>query len=265
MINRRVTRSILNTTETTDKTNSPTSNTLSFVFLTTDAFYVGFQGPFAARYFKMGTVNTNSATLTVKYWNGSTWANVEDLVDQTYGFTQSGFIHWQNVGDWVASEQTPVTDKELFWIKITTSANLSAGTTLQAVLNLFCDDALVTAYYPEIISDTRYLPSGKTDFLEQYIAAKDLVVLRLKQRQLIGDESHIIDINAVSIAAIHAFAKVLLSPIATNDETKERLNQASRDFEDEVSRLSLGVDQNKDGLVSEAEEQDFGSTFMVRR
>lgn len=265
MINRRVTRTVFSSAETTDKTNTISASTLSLPMTTGQYFYVGFQGPFASRYFQLGTANTNPATLTVQFWNGSAWTSVDDLVDQTSGFTQSGFIHWENDGNWEKTTVAPISDVEMYWVRISTSANFSAGTTVQSVINLFCDDEMVRSYYPELITDTRYLPSGRTNFIEQYLAAKDLVVLRLKQRRLIDDESQIIDANEVGIAAVHAAAKIILAPIATSDEMRTRLQDASDEFDSEVAELAKAIDANKDGIVDFAERADFGEAVIVRR
>lgn len=265
MINRRVTRTIYGGVETTDKTGSINSSTLAFPLTTAQFFYVGFYGKFSARYFHLGVANTNPATLSIDYWDGSAWFPVEDKIDQTNGLTQSGFIHWNNLDDWKASAQSPIADVDLYWIRISTSANLSAGTTLQAVVNLYCDNEMVRAYYPELISDTRYLPTNRTDFLEQYQAAKDLVVLRARQRKLIQDESQIIDLNDVAAASVHAAAKIILQPIATSDEMRQRLKDASDEFDNEIGQLSLSVDQNADGVVDDSERADIGETWVMRR
>lgn len=265
MINRRVVRTILNATETTAKTNSPSASTLSFVFLTTDSFYIGFEGKFSARHFKMATVNTNPSTVTIEYWNGSAWTAVKDVVDQTVGFTQSGFIHWENYDNWKTHKLAPISEVDLYWVRLKVTANLSAGTALQSVLNIFCDDDLLRAYYPELVADTRYLPPDRTDFIEQYLAAKDLVVLRLKQRQLITDESQVIDVNGIEVAAVHAAAVLIMRPIATSDETRQRVADAQKAFDDESGQLTLRVDQNSDGKVDEAEKQDVRTMNWTRR
>jgi hypothetical protein len=267
ILNRRKTRTILNTTETTEQTASINTAALSFVLLTTDSFYIGFFGKFASRYFSFTIPNTNAATLSVEFWDGTAWAPVLDIVDQTNGFTQSGFVSWINEETWKKSEQAPITsasgtDSELYWIRIKTDTNFSAGTELQSVLNLFSDDELVRPLYPEIITDSRFLPPGRTDFLEQHQQAKARVIRRLNQKGILKDESQIIDINQVSEAAVHAFADIVLSPIATSDNLIEILNRAKANFESELTRVNLGVDLNKDGIVTENEQRvDSGRLF----
>lgn len=165
VIHRNITRTILDSTETTLETKTPATDALDFVIGAANNFYIGFKKPFTTRYFHWATANTNSISVSVETWDGSQWQGVEDLVDQTIGFTRDGFLSWQNraSGAWKPSTQAPVSDKELYWARVTVSGDLSAGTSLQSVLNLFCDEDAVRAYYPYLITDERYLPEGRTD------------------------------------------------------------------------------------------------------
>jgi len=270
MINRRVTRVVLNTTEVTDALVKPNSTPLTTALLTTDFLYVGFHGRFASRYFQVGTVNAVVSTLTAQFWDGTNWVAVDDLVDQTSlggaVFAQSGFISWQNKDNWVQRSITGIdTDIELYWIRFSVSVNLTGTTSLRSVLNIFSDDAMLTVYAPELISDANYLPSGKTNFLDQHVAAKDYVVLRLKTRKAIDDESQVIDINNVSMAAVYACAWLILAPIATSDASKELRDTMKAAFEEEVSKVTFAVDQNGDGQVDESEREQVTSFFIERR
>lgn len=263
LIRRNVTRAIYNTTEVTREIDTPDATTLSFVMTTSDALYVGFKKPFASRYFHFATLNTNSRTLTVQYWDGTTWVAVEDVVDQTLGFTANGFLSWQNPGGWKPVAQTPIVDVELYWIKITVSGSLSAGTSLQAVLNLFCDDSLVKAYYPDLISDDRWLPEGYTNFLLQYVAAKDLVVKRLKADGIITDESMVLDVNEVALAAVHAAAHIIMFPIARGEDDRQAAADAERKMNQELNKVKFDFDTNNSGVI-ETIEQDQGNVFKAR-
>lgn len=263
LIRRNITRCIKNATEVTNATDTPSSVTTTFVQQTTDAFYIGYRKPFASRHFQLGTVNSQAATLALTYWNGSAWVAVEDLVDQTIGFTQSGFIAWQNPGNWAPYALTPITDVELYWIRIKTSANLSAGTTLASVLNLFCDDMGLQTYYPELLSDVRWLPSGAANFLAQYVAAKDMVVTRLKQDDIINDESQILDVNEVALAAVHAAAWCIINPIARSEEDREMSKTCFADFTRELNRVKFDFDLDDSGKITEA-EQGNGNVYSAR-
>jgi len=274
MINRSFTRTILGGVETTDKTKSVSSTSLTFELTTSDYFYLGFKQPFTTRYFDFSVPNATACTLTAQYLNAQgQWVSVEDLVDETFGFTQSGFISWLNFGLWdkktqapivaVATENSTQLDLEYYWVRFKTSANLSSGTTLQSVTNIFCNDVLFGTYYPDLLSDTRYLPNGRHNFMDQYVAAKDHVVRRMRQMGKITDEGDLIDITDVAVAACHATAYIILNPIARDEESRALANAARNACEAELSRGTQSVDSNKDGRVEETEKFS-GTSFLSR-
>lgn len=271
MLNRRVTRVVLDTTEVTDLLAHANGADYVPVFTTAKALYVGFHGKFASRYFQVGSVpNAATSALTVEYWDGAAWSAVDDLLDQTSvggkTFARSGFISWVNKENWAASSLPNIDDDvELYWVKITVSADLDAGLALSSILNLFCDDALLRAYFPELLTDTNYLPTGKSNFLDQYIEAKNLVVLRLKQRKIINQESQVIDINDVSVAATYGAAMIILQAIATSEDTEKLLAIARKGFDYELNEVDIAVDQNEDGVIDDSERQQFESILVVRR
>ena len=270
MINRRVTRVLQNATEITGFLTQPNSANKVVALTTSDFLYLGFYGRFASRYFQVGVANAVVSALTVEQWNGAAWVAVDDLVDQTSvgGATlaQSGFISWVNKETWKESTQTGVdADVSLYWVRIKVSANLTGTTALKSILNVYSDDQLLAAYFPELVSDANYLPSGKTNFLDQHVAAKDLVVLRLKQRKMIDDESQIIDPNDVAIASVYAAAKLILQPIATSEDSKTLLVMAAGGFDAEIGKVSFSVDQDGDGIVSELETVQSFSVEVTRR
>ena len=269
MLNRRITRVLLNATEITSGVSAP-GGSETIAMTDSDFLYVGFYGKFASRHFEVATANDQTSVLSCEYWDGTAWQAVDDLIDQTASagktLAQSGFVSWTNKSDWQAKNQTGTdADLELFWVRFSVSATLAVTTALGSVLNLFSDDTLLSIYYPELVSDAAYLPSGKTDFLDQHIAAKDLVVLRLKQRKIIDQESQIIDINDVAIASVHAAALTILRPIATSPDTQNLFEKAQTSFNDEISKVSFAVDTDKSGIISEAERGQVLSVGVYRR
>lgn len=262
-INRNVTRVVLDSTDITLYTSAPGADAYAFVVSGANAIYIGFHGKFATRHFKFSTLNTNAITLALTYWNGTEWAAAQGVIDQTLGFRRNGFISWLNQTDWTKKELDGVSDEELFWIKIVPSGATSAGTELQFVGNIYCDDSLLRAYYPALINDTRYLPTGRTDFLEQYIAAKDLVVTRLLQDNAIEDESQIIDINKVALAATHATAFIILDPIDQSEEGRARADSAFKAYNRELNKISIDADTDRSGTVDELEKNK-GNEFKAR-
>ena len=265
-VNRNVTRTIKNSTETTSQTQSVSATTLAFNLTTSEKFYIGFKQPFSTRYFQFGTANASAVTVTLKYWDGATYSTVEDLIDQTAGFTQSGFVSWKNQTDWEKKAQTGISDEELYWIEVTVGTNLDAGCTLQGLVNIFNDSNMLREYYPELVSDTSYLPPSRNDFMEQFVAAKNLVVTRLKKDGIIEDESQIIDINEVAIASVHASAYIILNALATLDGSevaKERAAMALESMNQELNEVKLDLDLDNTGIIEE-DEEEVGNIVLTR-
>lgn len=268
VIHRNITRAVLNSTEITKFTSVINDTQVAASLQTTDALYIGYQKKFTTRFFNFHTVNSVSSVLTVQYWTGTAWADVDDLIDQTSiggaTFGQNGFISWTNKPDWQLKNITGTdADLELYWVKLTVSVNLHANTNVHCIINVFSDDTLLRAYYPELITDTRYLPDDRTNFLEQHFAAKELVVLKLKQMNAIKDENQIIDINEVCIAAVHACAFIILNAIAVDEGSRLRAQKVFDSFVLELSETTLSLDFDDSG-VTEVDEEKLGSIFMAR-
>ena len=264
-INRNVTRTIKNSSESTYETQSIASSALAFNLTTSDKFYIGFNEPFTTRYLYFSVPNDASHTVTIKYWDGTQYSAVSDLVDQTSGLTQSGFISWKNSTDWKKHAQSGITE-ELYWIEMTVGDSLDADCALQSVLNLFCDQTMLRAYYPELVSDASYLPPSRTDFTEQLLAAKDMVVQRLKKDKIIEDESEVIDINEVAISAVHATAYIILLPLSTlagDDTAKERTKAALDSMNYELNEVKLDLDIDNSGVI-EDDEKEIGNVVYTR-
>lgn len=120
-------------------------------------------------------------------------------------------------------------------------------------------------WYPEFISDTRYLSPGRTTFHEQYQAGKNLVVQELIRLDKIKDEHQIIDISEVEMAAVHATAYCILNGIPKPSEAVvERKDAIWKDFQFWVNRSRFSLDVDEDGIVDETEER-ISTQFFARR
>lgn len=268
IVNRNVIRTVKNAAETTELTNDWNANPLAFNLLTTDFFYIGWRGRFTTRHFNLATANATTSVVTVEFWNGTEWEAVDDLIDGTNGFKQSGFISWElEAGkNWQKRNISPIdADKELYWVRLSVGTDLDAGTQLQSVLNLFTDDEFVRIYYPEFIANSAaWLPPGRTDFMDTHVGAKNLIITRLKQMKLIQDETEVIDVNQVAIAAAHAFAHVLLAPIAVSEDNQGLRDQAKEGLSFELSRTNIHVDSDEDGRIDEQEKRNTHGTLTRR-
>lgn len=253
-------------TEISQYTRDVDSAVVPIPLETTGFLYLGYHEPFTTRYFAMGTANAQTGDLTVEFYkNSTTWEAVEDLVDLTAHFTQSGFLSWQNPGTWQNHKMSPISDVELYWLRISVGANLDAGTTLKAIVNMFCDENDVNDLYPHLIQDSNWLPSGVTSRLPLLHRAKDEVVRRLKKSHVITDESMILDINEVSTACVHAYAYLAYLPRAhSSEEAMERMKTAKDAMKDALSQVTLSMDVDNSGTIDDDEADVPGIRFSPR-
>ncbi len=129
------------------------------------AVYVGSPVPF--RGLRSVTVDANTgaaSTLAADYWNGSAWVTTTPTDGTTAGgktFAQSGDITWTVPTAWAKKDLetilgtanaygpfgTPAGTLQLYWIRLTVSAALSATVTLSSLLAL--NRSTVYAELPE--------------------------------------------------------------------------------------------------------------------
>ncbi len=76
-------------------------DTFDIVLTTADFLYVGLFKPFDRIFIEMNTANTNSATLTGEFYNGTSFTALSNYEDATNALTRSGFMRWdRSQTDW---------------------------------------------------------------------------------------------------------------------------------------------------------------------
>ncbi|MCK4261107.1 MAG: hypothetical protein KAX49_19180, partial [Halanaerobiales bacterium] len=119
---------------------------------TSPIFYLGKKAPFNNFFAWMDVANVNSLTMTVEYWDGKDWVPTVDLLDGSNAFTQSGVVQfspdkdygWQRVSDTTDAGEPPELSSfkiyDLYWLKISFSGDMSAGSTLKQIAYKFTDE-----------------------------------------------------------------------------------------------------------------------------
>jgi hypothetical protein len=99
---------------------------------TSDKLYLSSNDQLEGIYFDFGnTPNTNAPTVTIKYWDGDSWADVTE-VDGTNTFKESGWIHFgRQTGE--HKLQFRNTKYYAYWYEITVSAALSDATSVSVL------------------------------------------------------------------------------------------------------------------------------------
>ena len=219
-----------------------------------DYLYVGLYKPFERFYCDFETANTNANDLDVEFWNGSTWTNVSNLVDDTKGFTRSGFVSFdKNTDLW--ETLASIGGVTRYWLRIKPDADHSA-TTFNGIGIVFSDDDDLKEEFWEISS---FLPTGESSFIAKHQSARNDIVQEIRNRgsfkKASGQQSqHITEFDFINpVEEIKQASKYLaLHKIFNNisDDTEGKLFQLSEYYKEKFKSafsiyfLSLDVDDD---------------------
>mgnify|MGYP000896943990 FL=1 len=241
--------------------------------------YFGRYKPFAALYVEMGTANTQAQSeFLIEYWNGSAWAGLTDsVIDDTKGFTRSGFIQFTPPSDWASGTFGP---RDAYYIRFIPSEDFSAGCTVQGMNLVYSDDQDLNTVYPGVLN---YKHSGEASFILRHEAARDRIVQDVRNRgfRKVGvsgttmlrryanyDAWDVLDVSEVKEWAKYlALENIFSSLQSTEDGLYKQKAEEYRELAQEArAAFYLTLDQDDDGVADAGESSmDISSRRLVRR
>lgn len=235
-----------------------------------DKIYLGSHFPFNHRYFKVDTANTNASVVGIKYWDGNEFVSVVDVLDETavagVPFAQSGWITWfpDKEESWIREDTADrngalipnlgqLTIYDLYWIELTVSADLSAGTALKFVGQRFSDDNDLEAEFPDLARSNAKcaFDSAKTDWEEQSIMASRIIVDDLKQRQIAFSKNQILERRELRGASVQKVAEIVYN--AFGDDFVDQRIDARREYDSRLNKDIFQFDLNNNARQDFAE------------
>ena len=236
-----------------------------------DYIYVGLYKPFGGIFAEFKTGNSGADTLTGEFYNGSSFAALSNLRDDTLGFSRSGFIEFpRDQTDWA---KTTVNGESLYWVRFKTSTDTSAME-IQGLNIVFADDEDLKSEFRKV---TKLLPSGDSTFIAYHQAARDEIVQSLRNKgnaKLKSGESQlssltkwdVLDRGEIKQAAkFLALAKITFD---ASDATEDKMYQRNLDYMrkyGEAFRLYfLSLDCDDDGIKDDGEALSVQRVEVVR-
>lgn len=137
------------------------------------SLHIGYYKPFRQFYIDFTTLNQAAANLAIEYFNGQAWVDIPNIVDETESFDKSGFMYFERPEDWA---KTLIDGDELYYIRITPDADLSAETELNGINVLFSNDADLIGIRSNIVSKH----NNGTPWIEKHEAARKYIVQQLR-------------------------------------------------------------------------------------
>jgi len=242
-----------------------------------DCLYIGARLPFNHLYIKMDgdNVNAESSVMSASYWDGGNWRSVAELIDETASsgatLAQSGFITWITAKNYFWAREdtnysgnsiTGLTDLEiydLYWLKLSFSADLTADTAIAWLGQKFSDDNDLGSEYSDLVRDglISAFESGKTDWEEQHVRAAEIIVNDLTSKNIILEKEQILERFDFRLCAVSKVAELIYIGLGQNHV--EDAAKAKKEYEKRLNSAMPRIDQNKNA------REDIGERFSQGR
>ncbi len=245
-----------------------------------DYLYIGFNKPFYNLYVELETANTNANSFTAEYYDDEgSWSSLT-LLDETKGFTRSGFIQWRknlglkyedssnNIEEW---DETTVNGVEAYYIRLRPSATHSS-TAVRGIGLVFSDDQdLAAEFYG--ISD--YL-SSRDSFILVHASARDKLIQDLTDKgafntgydgQELLTPFDIFRIEELRLASTY-LALSLIFENASDDPDGNLANKAityRERYQRIISKAQVTHDIDDDGIMEDGEKTSKLQTRIMTR
>jgi hypothetical protein len=242
-----------------------------------DAIYIASDLPINNKYFVVSTANDQASVVSISSWIDNAWTAAVDVIDGTAvggkSLAQSGIIRWKTnrLKSWdVEEDSEDVTGVDAvgiynrYWTKITFSASLKATTALSYIGYKFVEsDTELYTFYPELNDSDLKLAfkTGKTDWVDQEIAASEGIITELTTRGIIKTPSQILNTELFKMPAIHKTAHLIFAAMGRSHD--EDAAQAKMRYEQSMNMKNFQVDLNASGNL-ETRERIVTTTFMSR-
>ncbi len=250
---------IINDTDYTHEMNDFYSES-TVSLLSTSEIIIGTRYPTNHVYLKVGTVpNIETSTMSVSIWNGKEWKSTVNIVDETYTLSKSGYVTWLKDKDesWGIdnSEDLGLTviDYDLYWYKISFSADLTPDVNLDWIGEKYSNDDLLGAEYPDLIRSNvkAAFETGKTDWNEQHVHASKLLIKDLISKKLVVDEAQILCREELELACVSKVAEIIFN--AMGDDYIDQKIAAFKEYQQRLNKALPKVDKNNNATLDRSE------------
>jgi hypothetical protein len=257
--------------------NQDESATIDAAITTSQYIYVAQKLPFTNMFMWIDTANTTTATMSIEYWNGTEWKDAVDVLDGTLSggktLARSGNVQfslakdhgWQMV-PYTSDTNAPTELQTLnvngcYWLRISVSANMSAGTDLKELGYAFTSTQQLNDFDVEISGFYDSFATGKTDWIPEILSASKLLVIELKRQGLIMGPGQIIDLDDLYIPCTYKALEVIYFNLGPSYAEKRKV--VAEEFKKSLNVQRPTLDTNANGRLDEVESK--GTPRMMVR
>lgn len=234
-----------------------------------DYIYCGLYKKFQQLYAELSTANTNAATFTAEYYNGTTWVSLVNFIDESLGFTRSGFLKWDlDQTNWAT---VAVNSETLYWIRLKPSADFSAGTILGGLNIVFSNDVDMQEGY-STIDDLK--ASANESFIQYHQAARNEIIQLLRNAGHTKYNNELLNITKWDILKPHEIREASkwkaleLFFFELSNEVGDKYDQLSQKcankFSSAFNLYLLSIDKDDDGVLDSNESASVNFVKVIR-
>lgn len=231
-----------------------------------DKIYIASDLPFNHKWIEIATANDTATVISIANWFGGSdgWKSCVDVIDTTDGFKQSGYLTWktdQQKGWNIERDSDDVTGitnpaiYNMYWLRLTFSANLKVTTKVKSICSKFSDDTILTDYYPDLANTDLMtaFEAGKTTWNDQHFIAAEIITRDLKKLNVIKSSAQLLNFELFAEAGVHKVAELVYNGLGRPylDQKKE----ARAAYDAAISIKHFDIDENADGNLSPCEQQ----------
>lgn len=215
--------------------------------------YIGSVFPFINLHFRCSEYASTVATMSAKYYDGTSFKDVINLIDGTIldGATigQEGVVKFnvKKNESWQARDSEYITELsgkyfyDLYWIELSFSAAL--GTVNFSFLgDLFCSEGDLYKGYAKFSREQYKDAFGTSDWFDQRLLGTERVINWMKQTSHIKDSGQIIDYSELSSTTTHAIAEIIYNELGSDYEAERAV--ADNRFEKRIKEQFVRIDEN---------------------
>lgn len=220
-----------------------------------DRLLIGFYKPIDKVYIDFNASNSQASILTIQYYNGTNFVDVDGQIDETKGFTRSGFLQWnREQEDQISNDVNGI---DLYWYSVSTDKT-HVDTIFNAIGIILSDDSELRVKVPTI-TDAAFL-TGKPSQILAHVSARDWIIQDLRNHNYgkwDQEETQFSDIIAWDLLQHSQFREAAtfyaLHQIYFNfsDEPADKWDIKSKSYfkkyEDQMDLAVLNLDLDDDG------------------
>lgn len=255
---------------------------VDYTVVVNDYLYLGHSKPINQFYFNISTVNTAVATTTVEYYNGTAWVSVEDLTDNTYGFTESGFLCWEAADCDQNQTKTTINSTEKYFYRVSFDVEVTA--TILGIGVLFSDDSDIYIEYP-ILDNPKYrvaVSGNASSYANIHVQVRDYILSDIRNtgiNKYTKDDpkscaffKQITEFDLFNIEEVRFAARMLaMSNIyyKLSDSPDDRWQIDAERYKAEYLRAFnvafVSIDRNDDGKKEVCEQPTYSQNLRINR